>query len=156
MKKIFLIWVGCFLIISSMVFALQIADAIPMDYSDNQNISINAAEIDKIGQKSAFYGTNLYIQGKVDSSTIDFYNLGYLRKGASVTVELDQPETYGDCVKVRILDRMAVQSNLYPRWITVYNGQPYQYIIPQSGEYMIQIKGSYSKTEYSGVITIVN
>lgn len=148
--------VGCLLIISSMVLTLQSVNVISLESINYTDSSINAAEIDKIGQKSVYSTVNLYIQGKVSLDKIDFYNLGYLRKGAAVTIELDQPETYEDSAKIRILDRMSAQNDLYPRWISVYNGRHYQYIVPYSGEYMVQIKGSYTETDYSGIITIVN
>ncbi|BDC36419.1 hypothetical protein [Candidatus Methanoliparum sp. LAM-1] len=140
MRKNLLKCIGCLLMIPSMLLILQ---------------SVNAVEIDKIGEKSV-YPKIIYIQGEVSPNKIDFYSLEYLRKGAAVTIELDQPKTYGDSAKIRILDRMSPQSDIYPRWTSVYNGQPYQYIVPYSGEYMIQIKGSYPYTGYSGVITIVN
>jgi len=142
--------------ISLMILTIQDVDAKSLQSNNYEGSVIKAAEVDKIGQKSVYSRINLYVQGEVGPNKTDFYSLGYLRKGAAVTVEFDQPETYGDSAKIRILDRMATQSDIYPRWISVYSGQSYQYIVPYSGEYMIQIKGSYPKTEYVGTITIVN
>ena len=115
---------------------------------------------------SAASNRTVSISGAVTNEVWDFYAIGHLSKGAAVTVKVDLPVGLGDCIYVRVVNRDSDFTDSQPRWNPVYKGtgygvsresKKYQFIVPSSGDYMLQIKGrGYSNTKYNGSATIVD